>query len=138
MGFRSWLRPRMLDWAMRQMNDLRPETVGLAEGDVLEIGFGTGINLDYYGPGVKSVVGLDPNAAEGFGPEETRRARAAFPVERARLRADRPLPYGDGHFDCIVSTWTLCSIPKLDAALTELRRVLRSGGRLVFVGALQE
>jgi SAM-dependent methyltransferase len=133
MGLGSWLRPRMLDWAMRQMNELRPATVALAEGEVVEIGFGTGINLEFYGPKVASLVGVDPKAAQGFAPTEARVARAGFPVERAALRADSALPFESGRFDCAVSTWTLCSIPDPEQALAELRRVLRPGGRLVFV-----
>lgn len=133
MSFGTWLRPRLLDWMMRQMNKLRPETVGLAEGRVLELGFGTGINLEFYGPAVKSVVGVDPKAAEGFGPTEERVARAGFPVQRASVRADGPLPYEAGEFDSAVSTWTLCSIPEPLEALAEVRRLLRPGGRFVFV-----
>lgn len=133
MGFGHWLRPRLLDWMMRQMNDLRLDTVALAEGRVLELGFGTGINLEFYGPGVKGVVGVDPNAVEGFAPTEERVARAAFPVERAAVRADEPLPYEAGDFDTALSTWTLCSIPKPLDALAEVRRLLKPGGRFVFV-----
>ena len=133
MGFGAWLRPRLLDLAMRQMNDLRPETVGLAEGEVLEIGFGTGLNLAHYGRGVKSLVALEPKLPERFAKLDARLAAATFPVERATLRADATLPFDAGRFDCIVSTWTMCSIPDLPAALSELRRVLRPGGRFVFV-----
>ncbi len=133
MGIAAWLRPRLLDVTMRQMNDMRPDTVGLAEGDVIEVGFGTGINLDFYGSGVKSLVAIDPNPTAGFAPTESRLARARFPVERSGLRADRALPYDDARFDVAVSTWTLCSIPEPLEALTELRRVLRPGGRFVFV-----
>jgi len=133
MGLGSWLRPRFLDLAMRQMNELRPATVGIAEGDVLEIGFGTGLNLAHYGPGVRSLVALEPNAPIAFPPLEARLASARFPVERAKLRADSSLPFDSGRFDYVVSTWTMCSIPDLPSALVELRRVLRPGGRLVFV-----
>jgi SAM-dependent methyltransferase len=133
MGVGDWLRPRLLDWMMRQMNDLRPDTVALAEGRVLELGFGTGINLDFYGPGVKGVVGVDPNVAESFAPTEERVARAGFPVERVAARADAPLPYDAADFDTALSTWTLCSIPRPLDALAEVRRVLKPGGRFVFV-----
>ena len=133
MSFRSWLRPRLLDWAMGQMEELRGPTTQLAEGDVLEIGFGTGLNLSHYGAGVKALVALDPNTNEGFGPVEERIAAAPFPVERCGLRADGTLPFDSGRFDTVVSTWTLCSIPDLPAALGELRRLLRPGGRFVFI-----
>ncbi len=132
MGFLNDVRPRLQDWAMRQMDDLRPETLEHAEGDVLEIGFGTGLNIRHYPPGVKSLTGLDPLDVV------TERARerisaAPFPFEHHALRADRRLPFEDARFDCIVTTWTLCSIPRPQEALLEMRRVLRPGGRYVFV-----
>ncbi len=86
MGYRTRFRGHLLDWAMRQMNDLRPEALETAEGQVLEVGFGTGLNLDFYPPAVKSVTGLDPNGVEGRSALEERVERAAFPVERVELR----------------------------------------------------
>ena len=118
---------------MRQMNELRPDTLALADGEVLEVGFGTGLNLVYYPPGVKSLVGLDPLRAEGWGRFDERLAAAPFPVERCSLPADGGLPYDAGRFDAVVTTWTLCSIPDAPAALDEMRRVLRPGGRYLFV-----
>lgn len=118
---------------MRQMDELRPPTVGLAHGEVLEIGLGTGLNLAHYGPGVKSLVGLDPNRPVGFEPFDQRVGASCFPVDLSWLRADRTLPFESRRFDCVVSTWTLCSVPQLEEALRELRRVLRPGGRLLFV-----
>ena len=59
MGVRSWIKPRLQDFAMRQMDDLRPETVSAARGEVLEVGFGTALNLRHYGPGVTGVTGLE-------------------------------------------------------------------------------
>ena len=131
--FGEWLRPRLLDRMMSQLDEQRAPTVARAEGHVLEIGFGTGLNLPHYGPGVKSLVALEPKVAAGYAPTEARIAAAPFPVERARLRADASLPFDAGRFDSIVSTWTLCSIPDLATALAELRRVLRPGGRFLFV-----
>lgn len=133
MGLRELLKPRIQDFAMRFMDDLRPETVGAAGGDVLEVGFGTARNLEHYGPRVARVTGVDPMSTEGVAPIEARIARATFPVLRTVLRADRELPFDSGRFDCVVTTFTLCSIPEPEAALAEMRRVLKPGGRYVFI-----
>jgi SAM-dependent methyltransferase len=133
MGFRQWFKPRFQDLAMRQMNPMRPDTVGEAEGEVLEVGFGTALNLRYYGPGVKTLVGLDPLEVADVAAVQERIRSAAFPVERQTLRADGGLPFDSGRFDSIVTTWTLCSIPEVGAALEEMRRVLKPGGRFLFI-----
>jgi ubiquinone/menaquinone biosynthesis C-methylase UbiE len=133
MRLRDWIRPRLLDWTMRKMNELRPEAIAAAEGDVLEVGFGTGLNLGFYPSAVKSVTGLDPQSIEGLSSLDERLERAAFPVERCTLRADAELPFDAGRFDCVVTTWTLCSIPDPQRALAEMRRVLKPGGRYVFI-----
>jgi len=133
MGLRTWLKPRIQEWVMASMNDLRPETVALASGEVLEVGFGTALNVPYYGDGVRTVTGLDPMPTEGIAKIDARIAAAGFPVERAVLRADGELPFDAGRFDSIVTTWTLCSIPDTSAALREMRRVLKPGGQYVFI-----
>ncbi len=118
---------------MRSMDELRAGTVGAAEGEVLEIGFGTGLNLRHYGPGVKSLVAVDPDTNAGYAATERRIADATFPFERCDLGADGSLPFDAGRFDCVVSTFTLCTIAEVPAALTEIRRLLRPGGSFVFV-----
>jgi ubiquinone/menaquinone biosynthesis C-methylase UbiE len=118
---------------MRMMDDLRPAAIAEAHGDVLEIGFGTGRNLPHYSAKVTSVSGVDPMVTEGVGPVEQRIAQARFPVARAALSADRQLPFHAGRFDCVVTTWTLCSIPDAQAALAEMRRVLKPGGQYLFI-----
>jgi SAM-dependent methyltransferase len=133
MRYRDWLRGRLLDWMMRQMNELRPAVVAGAEGDVLEVGFGTGLNLMYYPPGVNRLVGIDPHFILALPALERRIRSVAFPVERHALRADGDLPFDAGRFDCIVSTWTLCSISDPRRALAEMHRVLKPGGRLIFI-----
>jgi ubiquinone/menaquinone biosynthesis C-methylase UbiE len=133
MGLRERFKPRFQDWAMGFMDDLRPETVGVAQGEVLEVGFGTGRNLELYAPAVKRVTGLDPMSTEGFAAVEERIARAHFPVERTLLRADGALPFDAGRFDCIVTTFTLCSIPEPGVALAEMHRVLKPGGHYAFI-----
>ena len=88
MGLRDWMRNRLLDLAMRQMNDLRPEALSDARGEVLEVGFGTGLNLAYYPPHVTSLTALDPNATDGLPAVAERLSAAPFAVEQCRLRAD--------------------------------------------------
>jgi ubiquinone/menaquinone biosynthesis C-methylase UbiE len=133
MKLRDRIKPWAQDLAMRFMDDLRPDAVVGARGDVLEIGFGTGLNLRHYPSEVRSVWGIDPMATEGVGPVERRIAQAPFPVERSALRADDQLPFDSGRFDCVVTTWTLCSIPDARAALGEMHRVLKPGGLYLFI-----
>ena len=132
-GLRAWIKPRFQDLAMRQMNPLREDTITEAEGEVLEVGFGTGLNLAYYGPAVKTLVGLDPLDVSDVASVRERIAAVSFPIERRSLRADGGLPFDAGRFDTIVTTWTLCSIPEVDRALREMRRVLKPGGHYVFI-----
>lgn len=103
-----------------------------AEGDVMEIGFGTGLNLPHYGKLVSRLTVVDPNL--GMHRRAAERIKAsAIPVETIALGADDRLPVDDNRFDTVVSTWTMCSIPDLPKALSELYRTLRPGGRLIFV-----
>lgn len=118
---------------MKWMDNLREEAIAPAEGDVLEIGFGTGLNLPYYGPNVRSLTGLDPMVTAGVTKIEARIEAAPFPVRRTALRADKGLPFDDAQFDSIVTTWTLCSIPDVQSALAEMRRVLKPGGQYLFI-----
>ena len=115
------------------MDPMRAETVREARGEVLEIGFGTGRHLAHYASGVHSVHGVDPMLTVGMTRVARRIDSAPFPVERFPLSADKSLPFDAGRFDCVVTTWTLCSIPDADAALAEMRRVLKPGGRYLFL-----
>lgn len=122
-----------LDWAMSAKPIARERTPALkdAHGDVIEIGFGTGLNLPYYPAGVTSLTVIDP---EDLMPQRVadRIAKAPFPVKRVTLSAER-LPLEDNSFDCAVSTFTLCTIPDASAALREVRRVLKPGGTFLFL-----
>jgi len=127
--------PRFLDVAMQQMEKLRPRALAGARGEVLEIGFGTGLNLEHYPKGVERLCALDPMAGipESVQARIDARIQAApFPVEHFPLRADGRLPFEDARFDSVTVTFTLCTIPDASLALAEMRRVLKPGGQLHF------
>jgi ubiquinone/menaquinone biosynthesis C-methylase UbiE len=134
MGFyERWIVPRLLDLAMRNrvLDPYRQRTIETAQGLVLEVGVGSGLNLPLYGPAVTHVFGLDPSP-ELLRLASRRAADVVIPVSLLRASSEN-LPVADAVFDTIVMTWTLCSIPNPIAALTEMRRVLKPGGRLIFV-----
>jgi len=100
-------------------------------GEVVEIGFGSGLNVPYYPGEVRRVAAVEP-ADIGWKLAQQRIAATATPIERSGLDGQR-LPFADDSFDAALSTWTMCTIPDLEAALAELRRVLKPGGALHFV-----
>jgi SAM-dependent methyltransferase len=126
-----WLAA-ILDLAMRPMYPARRLVVPAACGEVLEIGVGTGLNLALYDPSrVRRVTAIDPD------PHMLRRAReraasAPVPVDLVQGAAER-IPCAEGRFDTVLVTWTLCTVEDTGATLAEVRRVLRPGGRLVFI-----
>lgn len=131
--YAKYVFPRLLDWALGspEANAQRQLTLASAKGEVLEIGFGTGLNLRYYPASVTKLTALD---SENFRPDivQKRIARARFPVEQVQLDAGGKLPFADASFDTVVTTWTLCSIANVDAALLEMKRVLKPTGELLF------
>lgn len=109
----------------------RANALKSAHGEVLEVGFGTGLNLPHYPRSVTRLVALDP---EEMLPAKVsqRIAAASFPVERVQ-QAGEHLPFAAGQFDCVVTTLTLCTIADPVSALSEIRRVLRVGGTYIFL-----
>ena len=109
----------------------RRKVVPLARGKVLEIGIGTGLNLEYYDKAkVEKIVGLDPGL-EMHRLARKRVAKMGVPVELVGLSAEK-IPFEAGSFDTVVVTYSLCTIPDPVAALGEMRRVLKPGGKLIF------
>src|SRR5436309_3634095 len=101
------------------------------EGAVVEVGFGTALNAPYYPSAVKKVVAIEPSRV-CMRIAEPRIAQSSVPVEYDGLTGEH-LDLPSAEFDAVLSTWTLCTIPHLDAALAEMRRVLKPGGAFRFV-----
>ena len=134
MGFYAkHILPRAEDLVMRgeEFGRLRARVAAGLAGEVLEIGFGSGLNVPYYPPAVKRVRAVDP-ATVGRKLAARRVAASTVPVEYIGLDA-QSLPLADASVDHVLSTWTMCSIPDVAQALAEIRRVLRPGGALHFV-----
>ena len=115
----------------RRLRPYRNRVVGEAAGRVLEVGVGAGQNLPLYGARVSGVIALEP--APKLVAMARRRARGATVPVTFLEASSEAIPVEDRSVDTVVTTWTLCTIPDAALALREMRRVLRPGGRLLFV-----
>jgi ubiquinone/menaquinone biosynthesis C-methylase UbiE len=125
--------PRVINVVMntKQTRVIRERVCAGLSGDVVEIGFGTGHNLPYLPPAVRSLRAVEP-AGLGVRLAQERIAAAGVPVQVVGLDG-QALPLDDASADAVLCTWSLCTIPDPVAAVREMRRVLRPGGALHFV-----
>ena len=132
--YSNYIFPRLLDWSLgnEEVGKQRSLALAPARGEVLEIGFGTGLNLPYYPREVKRLIAID---SEQMLAERVakRIAEAGMPVEQYQLDASHRLPFEDQRFDSVVSTFTLCTIADLPSAFAEIRRVIMPEGRFIFL-----
>jgi len=131
--YQEYVLPRLVNLAMRNRELLpyRKRAIASADGRVLEIGIGSGLNLPFYSPHVREIIGLEP-APKLI--EMAREAKAKSPIPVTLMEGSaEAIPLDDASIDTVVTTWTLCTIPNAVQALREARRVLAPGGRLLFV-----
>jgi ubiquinone/menaquinone biosynthesis C-methylase UbiE len=136
MGFGGWLFACVYDRLTAGVEAAglqahRQRLLGDLSGHVLEIGAGTGANLPFYGKQVQSLTVTEPERAMARKLEQKIR-HEHWPVELVRAPAEH-LPFPDARFDAVVSTLVLCTVRDQPGTLREIRRVLKPGGRLVFV-----
>jgi ubiquinone/menaquinone biosynthesis C-methylase UbiE len=134
MGFyEKWVLPRLLNLAMSDkfIGEERKKVLGGVSGTVLEVGFGSGLNLPFYPADVRRLVAVDPSR-ESAKLARKRIAEAPFPVEYVPVAGEQ-IAAPDHSFDSVVSTFTLCSVADPLAALEQMRRVLKPGGKLFLV-----
>jgi ubiquinone/menaquinone biosynthesis C-methylase UbiE len=116
---------------MKALEPLRSRVCEDLAGNVVEIGFGSGLNIPFYPVAVTLVAAVEPSDL-GWKLADQRLKAASVPVQRSGLDG-QSLPLADNSYDAALSTWTLCTIPDAAAALGELRRVLKPGGKLHFL-----
>lgn len=125
--------PRLCDYLLGQpfIGEYRRQLLAAANGQILEIGFGTGLNLPHYPEQVRKISTVDPNP--GMHRLAQRRIKqTGIEVDHLPLSGDA-LPLADASFDCVVSTFTLCSVGDPKGTMSEVFRVLKPGGRFFFL-----
>jgi ubiquinone/menaquinone biosynthesis C-methylase UbiE len=131
--YERWVLPPILDLVMRQsqLEKFRRAVVADSSGRVLEVGVGSGLNFPLYGKQVETVIGIDPSPH--LLAIAHRRADAAGVRAEFLQASATAIPLADSIIDTVVMTWTLCSINDPQAALREMRRILKPDGKLLFV-----
>ena len=126
--------PHLMEWGLSAgpVMDLRTKALETSRGRVLEIGFGTGLNLSCYPGAVDELIALDSQVMMATRVRE-RISGSRFPVRQEILDASESLPFPDSAFDTVVTTFTVCSIMHVTSALNEVGRVLKPDGHFLFL-----
>ena len=135
MGFYAkYVLPRIIDVTMRnkETSRLRAAWIPRARGEVLEVGIGSGLNLPFYSSQVRHIYGVDPSLALQR-MARTKAEAGPISVDFLLQSAEEPLPLAQASVDTVVVTWVLCSIADVPKALQQMKRVLKTGGRLIFL-----
>ncbi|MDV7188033.1 class I SAM-dependent methyltransferase [Lutibacter sp. TH_r2] len=131
--YNKYILPKVVDWTCRQKSTMnqRIELISLATGNVLEIGVGSGLNLPFYnGDNIKHLTGIDPSV-EMWRKRVVDTTTLPFVFNFEKAFAEN-IPKKNNSFDTVVITYTLCTIPNINKAFKEIRRVLKPHGRLLF------
>jgi len=131
--YSQFILPRLCEFCLNTpfVAKYRQELLAQADGRVLEIGFGTGLNLPHYPNRIRKLTIVEPNP--GMNQLAQKRIKQMGIEVDQRLLGSERLPFEKGTFDCVVSTFTLCSIKEVNQALGEVYRVLRPTGRFLFL-----
>jgi len=134
MGFYSnVIIPFFYDYSMdsKKINEGRKSILNkITEEEILEIGFGTGINLKFYPPNIKKIIGVDANG--GMLQKAHKKINGIIEIELIH-QSSESLSFSDNSINAVVSTYTLCSINEINSAIKEIYRVLKPGGRYYFL-----
>lgn len=131
--YNKYLLPKLIDWTCKQKpsRKQREKIIPLASGNVLEIGIGSGLNMPFYDNiNVKHLTGIDPSV-EIWNQKKFDVNDLPFDFKFLKAYAE-DIPAENNSFDTIVFTYTLCSIPNMNAAFAEIRRVLKPNGKVIF------
>ena len=129
----NYILPKVIDWACKQKPSMRQreKVIPLAHGEVLEIGIGSGLNLPVYDKQrVKHLTAIDPSR-EVWNRNVVDTQKLPFEFDFIEAFAE-DIPVGSHSFDSVVVTYTLCTIPQINKAFEEIKRVLKSNGKLIF------